>query len=90
MALYRNLDELIRDGMEVKFKCRRCVFAERVDATEVRAWINGRLQLPFGKGDPVPNYSLEGAANVTPCPVCGGQLVADAVRPLPQDDDDDE
>ena len=72
MANYRKLDELIRDGMELKLECRRCHHTERSDPADAKDYVAScrKYNAPLGI-TAEPDFTIERCANGLPCPICG-------------------
>lgn len=99
MARYLTLNDLIRDGMEMRLECRKCRYVERVNPEAAKGYVarvyrrtaylhSHRLE-PVDKGR--PDITLEGCLDGVSCPTCrASDWKVDAIKPLISDDDKDE
>jgi Zn finger protein HypA/HybF involved in hydrogenase expression len=81
MALYTQLSEVIRDGLELKIQCSRCPFNERADPADAKGYVG--IAHALNRDGTQPEFSLERCLDGIKCPVCGGEsLKVDAIKPL--------
>jgi DNA-directed RNA polymerase subunit RPC12/RpoP len=84
--VFQHLEEVVRNRMEIKARCRECGHSARLDPGEVCNQVAYRMQ--SRRGRVIPDRTLRGAARIYRCSDCGArEPVFEAIRPATEVDD---
>jgi hypothetical protein len=85
MRVFEHLEEVIRNRMEIKARCRECGHSARLDPNEVCDEVASRMKSKRGRIS--PDRTLQGAARIYRCGECGSREPAfEAIRPAAETD----